>query len=114
MFLGFSYLRLAGFAAILILVFGGIYYVHHLQTENATLTTQVASLNLMIKSQNDAITKWSQDAKAREAAGKIALAEAQKQSVVYRDRAKIIYKTLPSKPTDLCGSALDLVNGATP
>lgn len=105
------YARLIGIGLIVAACLGAWWYVHHLQSEVKELTTQVTVLGGKLKDQNDAIDLLKKDADARVAAAQQQIALAQAETLKAKGRATIVYKAKPSDPTNLCKSALDLVNG---
>ena len=110
MFAG-MYLKLIALAIVVAAVLGGIWYVHHLQSEVKDLTTQNVTLSTKLEQQNAAVIAFKEDADKRLAAGQAELTKAQAEAAKNKATARIIYKTKPSTPGDLCKSALDLVNG---
>ena len=110
------YARLIGLAVILAALAGAWFYVHHLQTEVATLTTAKTLLEGKIKDQNDAVEALKRDADARLATAQAAIDAAKAETVAAKKKATIIYKTQPSTPGASCDadrkSTLDLLNGA--
>jgi peptidoglycan hydrolase CwlO-like protein len=109
MFAG-MYVKLIAAAIIVAAVLGGVFYVKHLQSSVAELTTENATLTSKLVDQNNAIDALKQDADARLKAGEALIAAAKEETKKAKGRSTIIYKTKPSTPGDDCKSALDLVN----
>jgi hypothetical protein len=111
--LGSLYAKLITLGLVLAMAVGGYMYVSHLQHEVQDLTTQNTVLGAKLKDQNAAIDQIKNDADLRVAAAASAVEAASAAANVVRGQARVIYKTLPSKPGNDCGSALDLLNGVT-
>lgn len=103
--------RLLVYAAVCAAVLGAYFYVKHLQNEVETLTHDKQTLIAEIAVQNDAIQRFKAFADERVKAAEVELAKAAEETRKAKARATVIYKTVPSKPGDDCGSALDLING---
>ena len=106
------YVKLIAAAIVVAAVLGAVWYVKHLQSEVAELTTQNTVLSSKLQDQNNAIDALKEDADARLKAGEALVAAAKEETKKAKGRSTIIYKTKPSTPGDDCKSALDLVNSS--
>jgi len=104
-------LKLIGLALAAVAAFGAYKYVGHLHAEVATLQAANTELSTKLKIQNDAVLQMQKDADARIALHKQELDAAKQAAQAAQGKAQIIYKKIPSTPTDTCKSALDLLNG---
>jgi len=112
------YARLIGVGLIVAALLGAFWYVKHLQGQVADLRQEVAvkeasirQLSTAIDTQNAAIDSLKKDADARLAAAEAALVKARADTAAAKKKAGTIFKAKPSDPSNLCKSALDLVNG---
>lgn len=105
------YIKLIAAAVIMAAVVGGYLYVTNLQDTVKELETQIVLKDAAIKQQNDAIDALKKEADARLAAAQAELEKAKAETVAAKARAQSAYKAKPSDPSNLCKSALDLVNG---
>lgn len=105
-------MKLAGVLLVSLAAVSTVLYVRHLKNELADVTAQKVQVETQLNLQNAAIKQMKADSDAREAAAKEAIAQAKAQADATRAKATVIYKTSPSKPGDLCSSALDLINGS--
>ena len=116
MFAG-MYVKLIAAAIIVAAVVGAVWYVRHLQSSVAELEQTIAvkeasikQLSASIEAQNAAIDTLKADADKRLAAAAEQIAKAKIETARARAAADAIYKTKPSDPSNLCKSALNLVN----
>ena len=112
------YGRLIGAALIIAAVAGAYFYVSNLRStikeQEAVIIQKEANIKQLagaIDTQNAAIDKLKTDADARVKAAEAKVAEAKQETVKAKTRADAIFRAKPKDPSDLCKSALDLVNG---
>lgn len=105
------YIKLVAMLVIIGAIAGGIFYVRNLQSTVKELEAQVLLKDAAIKQQNDAIIALKTFADTKLAEAEAELAKARAETKAAKARALNAYKAKPSDPTDLCKSALDLVNG---
>lgn len=105
------YLKLIAAAVIVAAVLGGYMYVKHLQNENQRLTQELAIVGSKLSDQNAAVARLKTESDERLAAAQKDLQLAQAEAAKGKNRARVIYKSVPSTPGDDCKSALDLMNG---
>lgn len=105
------YAKLIGAAAIAAAVISGWFYVQGLRSDNARLLLENNNIGLKLTDQNAAVEKLKREADEKLAAAQVALEQARRETIVARKRAQEIFRAKPSTPTDLCKSALDLING---
>lgn len=103
--------KLIGGVVLALALFGGYRYVSHLQGRISTLESEKTELSTKLNTQNDAIKQMKIDADERKEKHKEELEKAMQKSSEKKQEAQVIYKTVPSNPSDLCKSALDLING---
>ena len=101
-------------AVTIVGVFCAFKYVSNLKNNLAASQIEVTTLATKLRLQNGAVAQLKKDMEQRKALHDEELKEARKQSVIIQEKAKVIYKTQPSVPNDLCKSALDLINGVKP
>lgn len=100
-----------GIMALIIVAYGLYQYTSELNNQLREERAKSTELATKLRLQNDAVSQLKKDADLRLEAHKKDLEAAKKQSVIIQEKAKVIYKTQPSVPNDLCKSALDLING---
>ena len=112
------YVKLIAAALIAAAVIGGYLYVRNLQStvkEQAAVIIQkeanIKQLSGAIDQQNAAIEQLKTDAEMRIKAAEALVAAAKAETVKAKKRADDIFRAKPKDPSDLCKSALDLVNG---
>jgi hypothetical protein len=103
--------KLIGALVLALALFGGYKYVAHLQGRVDTLTSEKTELSTKLDTQNKAILQMKKDADERKEKHAEELKEAAQKSTEKKQEAQVIYKTVPSNPSDMCKSALDLING---
>lgn len=106
-----SYLAL-GLAVIAFLIIGWQWWSNETLSEKITkLEKENADLVTKIRVQNAAVEQIKIEADEKLAAAKKDIEAAKKTADVHREKATVIYKTIPSTPGDDCKSSLDLING---
>jgi uncharacterized protein (UPF0333 family) len=105
------YARLAAVAVVIALLGGAYWYVSSLKGKVKMLEQEVLLKDAAIKQQNDAVDALQASAEKRVKDAEKLVAVAKAEAVKARGKATVIYKTRPSDPSNLCKSALDLVNG---
>lgn len=108
------YARIAGIAVVVALIAGGWWYVHRINNDRDALRTENILLNDRLKTQNEAIATFKNEADVRLANAQADLAEAEERASKIQQKSQIIYKTAPSRGTATCendrASTLDLLN----
>lgn len=112
------YVKLIAAAVIAAAVVGGYLYVRNLKStveeQKAVIIQKEANikqLSTAIEEQNAAIDRLQADAASRLKAAEEALKLAKAEAVRAKGRADALFRAKPKDPSDLCKSALDLVNG---
>lgn len=106
-------MKLAGAVLVAAAIASTMFYVRHLKTELKTAQDHVTELQVKLKVQNDAVMSLKKEADDALVKHKQELDQAQADLETAKSQARTIYKTPPSNPKDLCGSALELMNGAS-
>lgn len=104
------YLRLAGVAVIVLAIGSAVAYVGHLRGQVTSLKEQVTALEVRAAVLSATINGLRSESIRKEEAMKQALNAARVREETAKAKAKVIYKTLPSDPSNTCKSALELVN----
>lgn len=105
------YARLIVIGLIVAALAGGWWYVRGLQKERDELKQQVTILSVKLEEQNQAIDAWKKEADAKLKAAEAEISKAKADTAAAQARAKNVFRAKPSDPSNLCKSALDLVNG---
>ena len=117
------YAKLIGLAAILLVIAGFWLFIHHknemideLETSNKTLALNNQTLQSALDTQNAAVLKLKSDSDAREAAGKVIVAQAATVAVKKQAAASTIFAATAPASSATCEvkvkSTLDLINGS--
>lgn len=99
-------------AVALVVIIAFLAYVRFmsLKLENAELKQQVTALTVKIEEQNAGIIKLQHETELKLKNAQQQLERAKIESAKAKRQADSIFNAQPSAPSDLCKSALDLIN----
>ena len=103
--------KVAGAILVALALLGTGFYIRHLKSSLADMTTERDAAVQQVELQNRAINQMKIESDEREQKARDLVKEAEAKAAPHIQKAQIIYRTKPSVPGDDCKSAMALING---